>query len=58
MEERVLDSKAVCKGERGMITDGNLVGSGKVQRIRRIPHARAKEDPELRLRRKVCAIFR
>ena len=58
MEERGLDSKAVCKGARGMTTDGSLTGSGKVQGIRRIPHVKAKEEPELRLKREVCAIFR
>ena len=41
-----------------MTTDESLTGSGKVQGIRRIPHARAKEEPELRLKRKGCAIFR
>jgi len=41
-----------------MTTDGSLTGSGKVQGIRRIPHVKAKEEPELRLKREVCAIFR
>ena len=31
-----------------MTTDGSLTASGKVQRIRRILHAKAKEEPELR----------
>ena len=31
-----------------MTTDGSLTGSGKVQGIRRILHAKAKEEPELR----------
>ena len=49
MEERGLDSKAVCKGAKGMTTDGSLTESGKVQIIQRIPHARAKEEPQLRI---------
>ena len=38
VEERSLDSKAVCKGRKDMTTDANLTGSGKVQRLQRMLH--------------------
>ena len=47
-EGRGLDSRAVCKGRKAMATDENLTGSDKVQRLRRILHAKAKAEPELR----------
>ena len=47
-EGRSLDSRAVCKGAKGMTTDGNLTGSDKVQRLQHILHAKAKENPKLR----------
>ena len=47
-EGRSLDSRAVCKGAKGMTTDGNLTGSDKVRRLQHILHAKAKEDPKLR----------
>ena len=42
VEERGLDSKAVCKGVGNMVTDGGLTGSGKVQELPRIPYAKAQ----------------
>ena len=42
VEERGLDSKAVCKGVRNMATDGGLTESGEVQELQRIPHAKAQ----------------
>ena len=50
-EGRSLDSRAVCKGAKGMTTDGNLTGSDKVQRLQHILHAKAKENPKLRVSR-------
>jgi len=46
VEERGIDSKAVCKGAKDMTNDGSLTGSGKVQGIRRMLHVKAKEEPE------------
>ncbi len=48
MEGRDLDSEAVCKGRKDMTTDESLTGSDKVQRLRRILHAKAKAEPKLR----------
>ena len=47
-EERSLDSKAVCKAGKDMTTEINLIGSGKVQRLQHMLHAKAKEEPGLR----------
>ena len=40
-EGKSLDSRAVCKGAKGMTTDGILTGSDKVQRLQHILHANA-----------------
>ena len=40
-EGKSLDSRAVCKGAKGIITDGNLTGSDKVRRLQHILHAKA-----------------